>query len=85
MYCMHLLGGQSITIDKASLGPGPHSLAVTITTDNGGSVIYQRLEFNGTYTVFMLMKISVIGLLILYLNVECVDLIYQKIVQNLES
>ena len=39
MSCMHLIGGQSIVIDRASFGPGPHSLRVTITTDNGGQVL----------------------------------------------
>ena len=56
MSCMHLIGGQSTTFDKASFGPGPHSLAVIIISDNGGLVTV-RLGFKGMYTTFMLMKI----------------------------
>ena len=61
MSRMHLIGGRNFTFDRASFGPGPHSLAVTITTDNGGRTISQ-LGFKGMYTVFMLNVISVIGL-----------------------
>ena len=56
MSRMHLIGGRSFTFDKARFGPGFHSLAVTITTDNGGRMI-SWLEFKGKYTVFMLTKI----------------------------
>ena len=56
MSCMHLIGGQSTTFDKASFGPGPHSLAVIIIADNGDRVLSQ-LGFQGMYTMFMLMKI----------------------------
>ena len=58
MYHMHLIGGRSFTFDRASFGPGSHSLAVIITTDNGGRVV-SHLGFTCKYT---LMKISVIGL-----------------------
>ena len=56
MSRMHLIGGRSFTFDKASFGPGFHSLAVTITTYNGDRR-NSELGFKGMYTVFMLMKI----------------------------
>ena len=67
MSRMHLIGGRSFTFDKASFGPGFHSLAVTITTDNGGRTMSQ-LGFKGMYTVFMLMKIMII--IMYYLNTK---------------
>jgi hypothetical protein len=44
---MHLIGSQSITIEKGNFGPGPHSLTVTVTTGDGDYSTSQ-LEFQGT-------------------------------------